>query len=243
MSLRDWLRYLDQQEEALSKSKSEVAEPSASSQPPAQPVTTPARRRPPSWERVQRQHPTVARPPMRRRATAPRTPQPLPERTTVQSATQGATIPVREPARPGRSMWRGIRKPRSQNRLEENFKRFLTEIAQLQDEIAKHADNDPRWQLLQRLFDPDLSVRDVALLLDVCPTTIRRYTNAGLLEHYRTTGNRRRFRLSHILRFLMRYANSGEASSEANASEQLQSGDNSTGGEDITTQNAKGEGA
>lgn len=243
MSLRDWLRYLDQQEEALSKSKSEAAKPSASSQPPAQTVTTQVRRRPPSWERVQRHQPTVARAPVRQRVTVPKAPQPSPERTAVRIATQEASIAVQEPARPGRSLWRSIRKPRSQNRLEESFKRCLAEVAQLQDEIAKHADNNPRWQLLQRLLDPDLSVREVALLLDVCQTTIRRYTNAGLLEHYRTAGNRRRFRLSHVLRFLMRYANNSEAVPQAHAPEQHQSDDTHTADENPTTENAKGEGA
>jgi len=41
-----------------------------------------------------------------------------------------------------------------------------------------------------------------ALLLGVCPTTVRRYTNRGALRCMRTPGNQRRFRLSDILEFM-----------------------------------------
>jgi len=36
----------------------------------------------------------------------------------------------------------------------------------------------------------------------VCPTTVRRYTNRGVLKHYRTPGNQRRFKLSEVLVFM-----------------------------------------
>ncbi len=61
---------------------------------------------------------------------------------------------------------------------------------------------ETREQLLSRLLDPVLTLEEAAQVLNVCPTTVRRYTNKGLLEHYRTTGNQRRFRLSHVLNFL-----------------------------------------
>jgi excisionase family DNA binding protein len=61
---------------------------------------------------------------------------------------------------------------------------------------------ESREQLLARLLDPVLTLEETAQVLNVCPTTVRRYTNKGLLQHYRTSGNQRRFRLSHVLNFL-----------------------------------------
>ena len=49
-----------------------------------------------------------------------------------------------------------------------------------------------------------LSLEEAAVLLDVCPTTVRRYTNRGVLKCYRTPGNQRRFRLSEIMDFMGR---------------------------------------
>lgn len=61
---------------------------------------------------------------------------------------------------------------------------------------------ETREDLVRRLLDPTLTLREAALLLDVCPTTVRRYTNRGLLSCFRTPGNQRRFRLSDILDFI-----------------------------------------
>lgn len=61
---------------------------------------------------------------------------------------------------------------------------------------------ESRLELVQRLLDPTLSLEDTARLLNVCPTTVRRYTNKGLLTHQRTAGDQRRFRLSDVLAFL-----------------------------------------
>lgn len=61
-----------------------------------------------------------------------------------------------------------------------------------------------RTRLLQRLMDaldPVLNVAEVADLLSVCRTTVRRHTNRGLLRCFRTGGNHRRFRLSDVLEF------------------------------------------
>ena len=61
---------------------------------------------------------------------------------------------------------------------------------------------ETREQLLKRLLDPLISLEEAAKLLAVCPTTVRRYTNKGLLKHIRTAGNQRRFKLSDVLSFL-----------------------------------------
>lgn len=76
---------------------------------------------------------------------------------------------------------------------------------------------ESREELLQRLLDPQISLEDAARILNVCPTTIRRYTNKGLLKHLRTAGNQRRFRLSDVLA-LMESQSSIQDPSEHNES-------------------------
>jgi hypothetical protein len=80
----------------------------------------------------------------------------------------------------------------------------------------KRAFGENRRELIERLLDPVLSLEETARLLNVCPTTIRRYTNRGLLHSYRkepAAGSakgqerqketrQRRFRLSDVLLFL-----------------------------------------
>ena len=61
---------------------------------------------------------------------------------------------------------------------------------------------ESREELIARLLDPPLSLEEAARILNVCPTTVRRYTNRGMLRHFRTVGNQRRFRLSDVLAFL-----------------------------------------
>lgn len=66
----------------------------------------------------------------------------------------------------------------------------------------RKAVKETREQLLARLLDPLISLDEAAKLLEVCPTTVRRYTNKGMLKHIRTAGNQRRFKLSDVLGFL-----------------------------------------
>jgi excisionase family DNA binding protein len=61
---------------------------------------------------------------------------------------------------------------------------------------------ETREELVERLLDPTLSLEEAARILNVCPTTVRRYTNKNQLRHLRTAGNQRRFRLSDILAFM-----------------------------------------
>lgn len=63
---------------------------------------------------------------------------------------------------------------------------------------------ETRDDLVERLLDPVLTLQETAILLDVCPTTVRRYTNRGVLNCFRTPGNQRRFRLSDIISFMER---------------------------------------
>lgn len=74
-------------------------------------------------------------------------------------------------------------------------------------EVAQHsykAFKENREDLIQRLLDPTVSLEEAARILNVCPTTVRRYTNRGVLQHYRTAGNQRRFKLSDVLVFMDR---------------------------------------
>lgn len=61
---------------------------------------------------------------------------------------------------------------------------------------------ETRKDLIERLLNPTLTLEDTARVLGVCPATVRRYTNRGILPHYRTIGQQRRFRLSDVLMFL-----------------------------------------
>ena len=72
------------------------------------------------------------------------------------------------------------------------------------DEDRPRRASETRQQLVQRLLDPTLTLREAALLIDVCPTTVRRYTDRGLLNCFRTPGNQRRFHLSEVLEFMER---------------------------------------
>jgi len=72
-----------------------------------------------------------------------------------------------------------------------------------------------RGELIQRLLDPPITLEEAARVLDVCPTTVRRYTNKGILRHFRTAGNQRRFRLSDVLTFMETRGRSVQPASEA----------------------------
>lgn len=61
---------------------------------------------------------------------------------------------------------------------------------------------ESRNELIQRLLDPQLTLEETSRLLGVCPATVRRYTNRRWLEHHRTKGGQRRFRLSDVVRFV-----------------------------------------
>ena len=74
---------------------------------------------------------------------------------------------------------------------------------------------ETRTQLIERLLDPTLSLEDTGRILGVCPTTVRRYTNRGILPHHRTVGQQRRFRLSDVLAFLENSRSAGGGGGDA----------------------------
>lgn len=65
-------------------------------------------------------------------------------------------------------------------------------------------EQETREELLDRLLDPELTLAETAKLLEVCPATVRRYADKGILPHHRTPGNQRRFKLRHVLEYLER---------------------------------------
>lgn len=82
------------------------------------------------------------------------------------------------------------------------------QLAQMVREIRSEQDAPPgerpaaRRELLNRAMNQVLTLEETARILDVCPTTVRRYTNRGSLKHFRTPGNQRRFRLADVLEFI-----------------------------------------
>ncbi|MDO8684893.1 MAG: helix-turn-helix domain-containing protein [Armatimonadota bacterium] len=148
---------------------------------------------------------------------APAPPAPVISRPSVPEATLFAppvirpiTAPVAVPPR-----------PRVQNKPIEPPAQLQTESAQeMWDRLPKHVQllvgmhpndvtqrsykrfKESRDELIQRLLDPPLTLEDTARILNVCPTTVRRYTNRDSLKHFRTAGNQRRFKLSDVLAFM-----------------------------------------
>ncbi len=59
-----------------------------------------------------------------------------------------------------------------------------------------------REEILERLVNPTLTLEEAAKVMGVCKATVRRYTAKGILPHYRTPGNQRRFKLNDIISFL-----------------------------------------
>lgn len=87
-------------------------------------------------------------------------------------------------------------------------------VGQTQQEVAQRSYKrfkETREELIARLLDPMLTLEETARILNVCPTTVRRYTNRGTLKHLRTAGNQRRFRLSDVLVFLEHQSSKAEA--------------------------------
>ena len=173
-SLQDWMRYLEQQEESLRK----------------EPETKPSRASRPVVEREQPDEVGITetdgagiaapeKPHVTPSAPRPQTP------ARPQAATPATTPPV---VRQRKKRTQRAPAPDSGKRetAQKSYKPF----------------RESREDLLHRLLDPMISLEEAARLLNVCPTTVRRYTNRGILTHHRTAGNQRRFKLSDVLAFM-----------------------------------------
>lgn len=122
--------------------------------------------------------------------------------------------------------WEGV--PRHVQQLVELGQQNEAEVAQYS---YKRPFAEQRQELIERILDPIISLEDCARLLNVCPTTVRRYTNRGILTCYRKEvenssrdagsvereTRQRRFRLSDILAFLEAQQSTLEADRKADA--------------------------
>lgn len=61
---------------------------------------------------------------------------------------------------------------------------------------------ESREDLVRRLLDPELTLQEASLILNLSKATLRRYTDQGLLRCTRTAGGQRRFRLSDLLELM-----------------------------------------
>lgn len=92
------------------------------------------------------------------------------------------------------------------NRLPHHIQLLASIPEPIEEEVAAkyytRGFKETRQQLIERLLNPTLTLEETARVLGVCPATVRRYTNRGILPHHRTVGQQRRFRLSDVLIFL-----------------------------------------
>ncbi len=62
---------------------------------------------------------------------------------------------------------------------------------------------ESRRELFARLENPEVTLEEAALLLNLCRATVRRYSNAGALPSHRTPGGQRRFYFQDIKKLLL----------------------------------------
>ena len=181
-SLRDWRRYIDEKTQAVKDKQESTAavRPEQarqaevlSPQPPIQPASQ-------DVEAALAKHRAIAREidlPESQEAPAP-APVPVVTQDTAEAADMFKRLP-----RHVQLLMRPSKGEVAQNSYKGKFA-------------------ETREELIYRLLDPQLTLEETARILNVCPTTVRRYTNRGLLQQERTQGNHRRFRMSKVLEFL-----------------------------------------
>jgi len=185
-SLDDWTRYLEQQEQALEQALYKPAEEPSPPEPIKRPIAEPA----------------VGIPV----AEAQLTPAPTPASEARSQVKEKPTVSLRSQSTAVIEEDTEKSNPKSDlaQKVVKQRRRLPQRLSDV-EEVAQRSYKDfkeTREELLQRLLDPQLSLEDAARILNVCPTTVRRYTNRGVLKHVRTAGNQRRFRLSDVLAFL-----------------------------------------
>lgn len=132
-----------------------------------------------------------------------------------------------EPAAQEATLWQEAAPAEDEAEAEEKFGRLPRQLQSLLesagDEVAQHSYKtfrESRASLIQRFLDPPITLEEAARILNVCPTTVRRYTNRGILRHYRTAGNQRRFKLSEVLTFMESNLRVGRGPSEGETDSQ-----------------------
>jgi len=183
-SLEEWTKYLEQQEQALQRKLSGETAPDKPGQVRGEPAEG-------------------APPPMPKPGTASSTPSPQPDKAQRTSGREAQPV-ASAPAARGSADAIGRSELQAAVRLRKELpQRLMADAGRRETAQKSYKDfKETRGELLQRLLDPPLGLDDTARILNVCPATVRRYTNRGLLKHFRTAGNQRRFRLSDVLAFL-----------------------------------------
>ena len=181
MLMHEWLRHRDRHLVREAPPEAEAAAPEPEAEAAPAPVEAPA-------------EPLVAEP----EAPALLTPGPP---TAAAPVASPRPLPLRVPTAPS-----DLRAPEVQSRrlqlLVGRQQRLPLEIEEAEPPARGSAASESREELIERLLDPVLSIEETSTLLGVCATSVRRYTNRGVLKCFRTPGNQRRFRLSDVLDFM-----------------------------------------
>lgn len=178
-SLRDWRRYIDEKTQAVKDRQEFAATTAEAEQPPRTDFPLPEASRQAASQDVEAalaKHRAIAQEIDRPEVVA--TPPPMPAADVVEAAGMFARLP---------------------RHVQLLMRPSTGEVAQ---NSYKGKFSETREELIYRLLDPQLTLGEAARILNVCPTTVRRYTNRGLLQQERTQGNHRRFRMSKVLEFL-----------------------------------------
>lgn len=164
--------------------------------------------------------------PKRKESPAPEIEEPRPQvsaakpqirETTEQLAEKPAPVRVAQAVKPASATDDKTSFEEKWGRLPRHLQTLFAENV---EEVAQHSYKsfkETRAQLIERLLDPIISLEEAARILNVCPTTVRRYTNRGVLPCLRTAGNQRRFRLSDVLNFMESQARRGNKTASANS--------------------------
>lgn len=175
-SLREWRRYIDEKTRAVrdrQEGKTDAADAEAGLPDGAADAASE------EVEAILTKHKAIAEE-INRPAPPPPPPSsgPMPDPSVVEAAAMFARLPRHIQL---------LMRPATEEVAQNSYKSKFTET---------------REELIRRLLDPQLTLEETARILNVCPTTVRRYSNRGLLKQERTPGNHRRFRLSDVLAFL-----------------------------------------
>jgi excisionase family DNA binding protein len=134
------------------------------------------------------------------------------------AAEEPAASPIASPFVSVQDVWKSAEKTarkkpaqRKDNEISEASRVRAARLPEINKIKPRHLDaaeqrqvarEESREEILDRLMNPTITLEEAAKIMGVCKATVRRYTSMGILPHYRTPGNQRRFKLSDIIQFL-----------------------------------------
>lgn len=129
----------------------------------------------------------------RRQTSVDRTPH---DSSTGQQSQASQSPGNREPLSPKPS-------PAAEQRVNKRRRRKTSSTADPEPKVQRQRIRpESRQQMFERLTNPLISLHEASVLLRVCPATVRRYSDNGVLTTYRTEGRQRRFRLKDVLNLM-----------------------------------------